>query len=169
MKKILVILVGLPVVMAVMMTGSVLAINETIENSVVDNCVGIKAQIRRLQISDANSRIALGRSYDRISGELMTNFNTRAEINGQKNEELIRLAREFTRFAQFFRESYRQYDNEIGRVLSIDCVVRPSAFYAGLERLRLLRAGVRGNSDAIIEITNMFREEVETAFGGGDE
>lgn len=134
--------------------------SEILSQSVTVNCGSIKSQIRHLQVSDANTRVALGKSYDRITGELMANFNTRTEINKARNETLIKLTNEFTQFVDYFRKSYVSYDNEISKVLAIDCEAKPSEFYAGLEKLRLLRAGVRSNCDELIKLADQYRAEI---------
>jgi hypothetical protein len=161
MKRLVALVLALVIAAGTVATVSALNMSETTEQSIRDNCAEMQAQIRRLQIADANVRVALGRSYDRVSLELMTNFIKRAETDGRNVDELTHLSNEFIRFARFFRETYIQYDNEVRRVLQIDCTVRPVEFYAGVNRLRGLRGGVRSNADRLIRITEQFREEVE--------
>jgi len=133
---------------------------QVLEKSVKTNCENIKSQIRRMQVSDANMRVALGRSYDTIYHDLMISFNARAELNGRRNPELLLITNDFAKFVGYFRRSYITYDNDVRRVLAIDCETKPIEFYAGIERLRLLRAGVRSNSDELVSLTSQFRAEV---------
>jgi hypothetical protein len=139
---------------------NVFAENKDLYSLVAENCGSIKTQIRRLQVSDANTRVALGQKYDYISGVLMNNMDLRVMANGQNADGLMKIANDFGKSVEYFRKSYTVYDNFATKILGVDCAQHPQEFYANLEELRLLRGGVKGNCNTLAELADKYRAEI---------
>ncbi|MDR2063249.1 MAG: hypothetical protein LBQ02_00450 [Candidatus Nomurabacteria bacterium] len=132
---------------------------------IIGRCNEIKKNIKKLQVADANTRVALGREYENILTKLMTNMNSRLAQNHSSAGNLLETAAGFSNKLDLFRELYRNYDQKIETLLTINCEKDPAEFYETLEESRTKRSQVQAAHVELISIAEAYDAELMTIWG----
>lgn len=121
---------------------------EKIEN-VRTNCSDIKDTLKRVQNSDRNTRVSLGRTYQQILSDFITPMNVRLVKNNRFDYNLNNIQNDFVSAREEFNRRYISYGQTLETVLAIDCKSNPEDFYGKLIEVRNARKNV---ADSVAEI-----------------
>ena len=116
-------------------------------------CNDLKNNLKKLRSEDALKRVNLGKSYEKISNGLMSNFNARIALNKKNGAELILTASEF-------EENFQIYERELSELVSQDCTKNPREFYLKLEKTRRARREVNYNTKKLNEIAEKYGVQI---------
>ena len=123
-------------------------------------CNDLKNNLKKLRSEDALKRVNLGKSYEKISNGLMSNFNARIALNKKNGAELILIASEFEENFRYFKENFQIYERELSELVSQDCIKNPREFYLKLEKIRRARREVNYNTKELNEIAEKYGVQV---------
>lgn len=123
-------------------------------------CNDLKNNLKKLRSEDALKRVNLGKSYEKISNGLMSNFNARIALNKKNGAELILTASEFEENFKYFKENFQIYERELSELVSQDCIKNPREFYLKLEKTRRSRREVNYNTKKLNEIAEKYGVQV---------
>ena len=123
-------------------------------------CNDLKNNLKKLRSEDALKRVNLGKSYEKISNGLMSNFNARIALNKKNGAELILTASEFEENFKYFKENFQIYERELSELVSQDCIKNPRQFYLKLEKIRRARREVNYNTKKLNEIAEKYGVQV---------
>ena len=123
-------------------------------------CNDLKNSLKKLRSEDALKRVNLGKSYEKISNGLMSNFNARIALNKKNGAELILTASEFEENFKYFKENFQIYERELSELVSQDCTKNPREFYLKLEKTRRARREVNYNTKKLNEIAEKYGVQV---------
>ncbi|QWB90921.1 MAG: hypothetical protein HXL38_003005 [Candidatus Saccharimonas sp.] len=123
-------------------------------------CNDLKNNLKKLRSEDALKRVNLGKSYEKISNGLMSNFNARIALNKKNGAELILIASEFEENFRYFKENFQIYERELSELVSQDCIKNPREFYLKLEKIRRARREVNYNTKKLNEIAEKYGVQV---------
>ena len=123
-------------------------------------CDDLKTNLKKLRSEDALKRVNLGKSYEKISNGLMSNFNARIALNKKNGAELILTASEFEENFKYFKENFQIYERELSELVSQDCTKNPREFYLKLEKTRRARREVNYNTKKLNEIAEKYGVQV---------
>ena len=123
-------------------------------------CNDLKNNLKKLRSEDALRRVNLGKSYEKISNGLMSNFNARIALNKKNGAELILTASEFEENFKYFKENFQIYERELSELVSQDCTKNPREFYLKLEKTRRARREVNYNTKKLNEIAEKYGVQV---------
>ena len=118
------------------------AIPENQEKAIVSNCDSIKAQLKNVQKNDARARVHLGGRYEAILTRFMTPLNIRLIENNISNTELVENQSSFSEIKALFTSDYVNYQQELEKLVALDCKKEPVIFYEKLEIVRQKRKTV---------------------------
>ena len=123
-------------------------------------CNDLKNNLKKLRSEDALKRVNLGKSYEKISNGLMSNFNARIALNKKNGAELILTVSEFEENFKYFKENFQIYERELSELVSQDCTKNPREFYLKLEKIRRARREVNYNTKKLNEIAEKYGVQV---------
>ena len=123
-------------------------------------CNDLKNSLKKLRSEDALKRVNLGKSYEKISNGLMSNFNARIALNKKNGAELILTASEFEENFKYFKENFQIYERELSELVSQDCTKNPRDFYLKLEKTRRSRREVNYNTKKLNEIAEKYGVQI---------
>ena len=123
-------------------------------------CNDLKNNLKKLRSEDALKRVNLGKSYEKISNGLMSNFNARIALNKKNGAELILTASEFEENFKYFKDNFQIYERELSELVSQDCTKNPREFYLKLEKTRRARREVNYNTKKLNEIAEKYGVQV---------
>lgn len=123
-------------------------------------CNDLKNNLKKLRSEDALKRVNLGKSYEKISNGLMSNFNARIALNKKNGAELILTASEFEENFKYFKENFQIYERELSELVSQDCTKNPREFYLKLEKTRRARREVNYNTKKMNEIAEKYGVQI---------
>ena len=123
-------------------------------------CNDLKNNLKKLRSEDALKRVNLGKSYEKISNGLMSNFNARIALNKKNDAGLISLTAEFDENFRYFRDNFQNYERELSELTTQDCAKNPREFYLKLEKVRKLRREVSYNTTKLSEIAEEYGIQV---------
>ena len=123
-------------------------------------CNDLKNNLKKLRSEDALKRVNLGKSYEKISNGLMSNFNARIALNKKNGAELILTASEFEENFKYFKENFQIYERELSELVSQDCTKNPREFYLKLEKTRRARREVNYNTKKLNEIAEKYGVQI---------
>lgn len=115
------------------------AISESQEKAIVTNCDSIKAQLKNVQKNDARTRVHLGSRYEAILTRFMTPLNIRLLENNISNTELVDNQSSFSETKSLFTSDYVNYQQELEKLVAMDCKNEPANFYESLDKVRQKR------------------------------
>ncbi len=127
--------------------------DEKIEN-IESNCSSIKDTLKRVQNTDKNSRVSLGRSFQTVVSDFITPLNVRLVKNNKFNSELADIQNELVSTREEFNHSYITYSQELETLISINCYDDANSFYSQLETTRKKRSDVLENAKKLEELIN---------------
>jgi hypothetical protein len=114
---------------------------EKIEN-VRTNCSDIKDTVKRVQNSDRNTRVSLGRTYQQILSDFITPMNVRLVKNNRFDYNLNEIQNSFVSAREEFNRNYIYYGQTLETLLATDCKNNPEDFYGKLIEVRNARKSV---------------------------
>ena len=123
-------------------------------------CNDLKNNLKILRSEDALKRVNLGKSYEKISNGLMSNFNARIALNKKNGAELILTASEFEENFKYFKDNFQIYERELSELVLQDCTKNPREFYLKLEKTRRARREVNYNTKKLNEIAEKYGVQV---------
>ena len=123
-------------------------------------CNDLKNNLKKLRSEDALKRVNLGKSYEKISNGLMSNFNARIALNKKNGAELILTASEFEENFKYFKDNFQIYERELSELVLQDCTKNPREFYLKLEKTRRSRREVNYNTKKLNEIAEKYGVQV---------
>ena len=127
------------VLAAMFMNLPALAISETQQNSIVDNCTSIKETLAQIQKTDARARVYLGSYYETILTKFITPLNMRLVENNLSNADLVENQNNLAETRTTFVNDYISYQQNLEELVSIDCKTEPGPFYDKLIKVRQKR------------------------------
>lgn len=123
-------------------------------------CNDLKNNLKKIRSEDALKRVNLGKSYEKISNGLMSNFNARIALNKKNGAELILTVSEFEESFKYFKENFQIYERELSELVSQDCTKNPREFYLKLEKTRRARREVNYNTKKLNEIAEKYGVQI---------
>lgn len=123
-------------------------------------CINLKSELKKLRSEDALKRVNLGKSYEKISNGLMSNFNARIALNKKNGADLIFTASEFEENFKYFKENFQAYERELSDLVEQDYSKNPREFYLKLEKTRRARQEANYNTKKLKEISEKYGVQV---------
>lgn len=123
-------------------------------------CTNLKSELKKLRSEDALKRVNLGKSYEKISNGLMSNFNARIALNKKNGADLIFTASEFEENFKYFKENFQAYERELSDLVEQDCSKNQREFYLKLEKTRRARQEANYNTKKLKEISEKYGVQV---------
>jgi hypothetical protein len=120
-----------------------------------DNCIDAQSTLRQLHASDALLRVNRGQLYESISTKLMAPLNSRITLNRLDGVNLVSIATTYESQLNYFRQSYKQYEEAMSQTLKINCMNQPVVFYDSVADTRAKRKKVH---DSTLALHNTIRE-----------
>ena len=127
-------------------------------SKVETNCLTIKQNLKRVQNSDRNTRVSIGRTFQSILNSYITPLNVRLVKNNHSNVELNNIQNRYAEARETFNRDYINYSKELEALISFDCKSDPEGFYKQLEQTRTKRLVV---SESVSKIQVIINEHVE--------
>ncbi len=127
-------------------------------DNIENNCSSIKNTLKRVQNSDKNARVSLGRNFQVILADYITPLNVRLVKNNIFNNELANLQNEFSELREDFSRKYVEYSQELELLISTSCEESPAIFYDRLETTRTKRAAI---IDSAKKLNTMIKKDIE--------
>ena len=134
------------------------AISEKQEKAIVTNCDSIIAQLKNVQKDDARTRVHLGGRFEAILTRFMTPLNVRLIENNITNTELVENQSGFSDAKTLFTTDYVNYQQELEKLVAMDCKKEPSNFYESLEKARQKRKTVEQD---VIKLRSLISKHVK--------
>lgn len=129
-------------------------------SKIQSQCADLRSKINSLRSKDALLRINLGKSYEKISNNLMANFNARTVLNKKDGANLISLTSQFDENFKYFKNNYQIYEKELTELSKIDCQKSPREFYLKLIEVRYARKELSYNTTKLNEIAEEYGVKV---------
>ncbi len=134
---------------------------ETIEK-IRNHCTENQATLNRLHQTDAFLRINRGELYRTIGDKLMVPLNRRLASNQLDAGSLLTITADYNNEYRTFFNAYIEYDNEMTKLLSIDCSKEPVTFYNALVNAREMRDTLSSSNKALQDIVRAYGTEFTT-------
>ena len=138
-----------------------ITLTEEQSTNIRENCDSIKQSLKRVQNSDRNTRVSLGRSYQQILSDFITPLNVRLVKNNRFNSSLNELQNSFVTEREKFNQEYITYSQALETLLSTDCKSNSIDFYARLVATREARGKVAKEVKSLEGIINKHTETVK--------
>ena len=132
------------------------------EVNIRGNCDSIKQSIKRVQNSDRNTRVSLGRSYQQIISDFVTPLNVRLVKNNRFDANLNEIQKDLVSTRESFNQNYVNYSQALENLLAIDCKNNPNDFYAKLITVRESRAKVAESTKEMNELIKKHADSVKS-------
>jgi hypothetical protein len=154
MKKRLFMMIGLTLASIVLPFASVSAqqtpgmsdeMTDTHIQRIQANCGDALRTIQQLHTNDAPLRVDRGQVFDSISTKLMARLNGRLVLNKLDGSSLVKITAQYDKTLGDFRKNYKQYDDQMSIVLTINCTKQPVTFYDNVGKARDLRTKLHAN------------------------
>ena len=136
--------------------------SEEKKENIKTNCTSIKESIKKVQNSDRNTRVSLGRTYQQILNDFIMPLNVRLVKNNQFNSNLNDIQNNFAQKREEFNKDYISYGQELETLLSTDCKENPVEFYSNLMKTRTAREKVAKSTKRLQEILDEHITEVKS-------
>jgi hypothetical protein len=117
-------------------------LSEEKAENVRTNCSDIKDTLKRVQNSDRNTRVSLGRSYQQILSDFITPMNVRLVKVNRFDYNLNEIQNHFASAREQFNQDYIHYSQTLETLLATDCKSNPTDFYNKLIETREAREKV---------------------------
>ena len=119
-----------------------MAIGEAQEMAIRDHCTAIKDDLKKVQKSDARTRVYLGGKYETILNKYVVPLNLRMVENNLPTTGLIESQNKIASAKTKFTDDYVSYQQKLEELVSMDCKAEPKEFYEKLEKVRQKRKTV---------------------------
>ena len=119
------------------------------------NCSKAQLTISRIHIADGVTRANRGKKYEDVL-KLQTVLNTRASLNRLSVSALVSATSSLQSQLNTFRSAYIRYDEQLSKVVSIDCQKEPRRFYDMLRDARSTRAALSSEIKLMDESVDQF-------------
>lgn len=126
------------------------------------NCRSATNTIQQIHTNDGPLRVNRGQVYDSLSSKLMTPLNSRLILNKLDASALVKLTAQYDKTLNEFRDNYKNYDNQMSNVLTIDCTKQPVRFYDAVAEARRLRGVVYSNVTKLSTIIKEYGDAFTT-------
>lgn len=131
------------------------------EDNIRGNCDSIKQSVKRVQNSDRNTRVSLGRSYQQIISDFVTPLNVRLVKNNRFDGNLNEIQKNLVSTRETFNQDYINYSQTLENLLSIDCKSNPHDFYNKLFDVRETRAKVAESTNSMNSLIRKHTDSVK--------
>lgn len=125
------------------------------------NCSDIKDTLKRVQNSDRNTRVSLGRSYQQIISDFITPMNVRLVKVNRFDHNLNEIQNRFASTREQFNQDYIHYSQTLETLLATDCKDNPTDFYNKLIETREAREKVAKTVHDLEAIINEHTEAIK--------
>ena len=106
------------------------------------NCSDALSTIQQLHTSDGPLFVNRWQQYEPMSSKLMSRLNSRLALNKMDGSALVKITADYDKALSLFRADYKQYDDHMSGLLTIDCRRQPVKFYDEVTKARQLREAV---------------------------
>lgn len=113
------------------------------------NCVEAQSTLTQLHRSDVGLRVNRGQLYESILTKLINPLNARVVSGKHDGAALQVLTATYEKQFDEFRANYTAYDDAMTKVLRINCVNQPVAFYDSVAEARAKRQVVYVSNQAL--------------------
>lgn len=117
--------------------------DSSLYNSVTIDCLAVKFKLNELHRQDKLLRVTAGQGYDNMSSNLMGRLNSRIVENKLDGGDLIKIAADFEKARQKFRDDYTKYDDGLIALIKADCQSQTQTYYLSIQNVKELRATVQ--------------------------
>lgn len=117
--------------------------DSSLYNSVTMDCLAVKFKLNELHRQDKLLRVTAGQGYDNMSTNLMGRLNSRIVENKLDGGDLIKIAADFEKAREKFRDDYTKYDEALLALLKADCQSQMQTYYLSIQNVKELRATVQ--------------------------
>jgi hypothetical protein len=121
-------------------------------SNIENKCDSLKQSLKRIQNSDRNTRVSIGRSFQTITNNFVTPLNVRLVKNNRSNSELTDIQSELANARDNFNRKYIEYSQGLEDLIAFDCKNNPEGFYRQLEKTRAKRGEVASASKAVTAV-----------------
>ena len=163
MKKILAIIFGAIIAASIFASSAQAAtLSDKQKQYITENCSSLKIQLQQLQRADARSRVHLGAQYETITTNLMLNLNLRLVKSNLADADIAAQQTTFASERTRFKNDYIGYSQALDKLISINCVEDPQAFYDQLAVTQKKRNDVDRSVERMSDILKKHRKSVES-------
>ncbi|HET8690092.1 MAG TPA: hypothetical protein VFL81_01530 [Candidatus Saccharimonadales bacterium] len=140
-------------------TAQVQAMSDQKIEIVKSNCQSSQVTLKQIQLSDVATRISRGRDYQQLI-KLMATFNSRLALNKIDAGNLTTITADMEGQFNNFQQTYINYSDQLGNLISINCQNKPSDFYNQLEAARGLRSDLAKQVDEMDQLLDGYQKGV---------
>lgn len=119
------------------------------------NCNSAQNSLIQLHASDGLLRVNRGQVYESISTRLMAPLNSRLVLNRVDTANLQPISIKYERQLAQFRETYREYEVAMSKMLADNCTRNPTKFYYDVDEARTKR---QNTHETVKELQKTIRE-----------
>ena len=153
-------LMAIVVLVASLVALPVSAISESQENAIKSHCEAIREDLKKVQKTDARTRVYLGGYYETILTKFVTPLNVRLVENNLSSADLVENQNKIAEAKTLFADDYVGYQQGLEELVLIDCKKEPGKFYDKLEKVRQKRKIVEQDT---LKIRNLMSEHLRLA------
>ena len=106
---------------------------------VSDRCESIINSLKKLQKTDAKTRVYLGSYYEKILTNFITPLNVRLVENSLSNADLVENQNDFAETRQLFSSDFINYQRALEELVGMNCKEDSDTFYNKLVIVRQKR------------------------------
>ena len=111
--------------------------DSSLYNLVTIDCLSVKFKLGEVHRQDKLLRVTLGQGYDNMSTYLIGRLNSRIVENKLDGAELVKIAADFEKARQQFRDDYTKYDEAFVSLLKSDCQSQTQTYYVNLSLIHI--------------------------------
>ena len=138
----------------------VMAISSSQKNAIVDHCSEIKDSLKKIQKTDARTRVYLGSYYENVLTDYVVPLNVRLVENNLSNANLVENQNKIAETKSLFNNDYISYQQNLEELIAMDCKNNAEDFYNKLDKVRQKRKIVEQDT---LKIRNLLSEHVKLA------
>lgn len=139
-------------------SGEALAISETQMAGISDYCNIIKENLKKVQKSDARTRVYLGGYYEKILSQFVTPLNVRLVENNISDAGLIENQSKMAETKILFVDDYVKYQQGLEELVNMNCKDDAEGFYEKLKSVRKKRSIVEQD---VLKMRSLLKRHVE--------
>lgn len=123
------------------------------------SCTSVKDTLNQLHTNDALIRVNRGQIYESLLTKLMQRFNNRLSNNNIANSNLVITTQEYESALKLFREDYIKYDEELTKLVKMNCINNPEEFYYEIQKVRSLRKLVNSHAIKLNQLIDQYTND----------
>ena len=122
------------------------------------SCQAAQSVLNQIEKTDAALRINRGRVYSEVL-DLFYAMNARLASNKVSAPKLVSITSDFDQRLTDFRDNYNDYDDELNKLIELQCQKKPTDFYSQLDSVRQLRDQLNNDIQQLDQLIDDYESE----------